>query len=186
MVPTHTIDKGWLYAHNLYIDKDCPKVILEVPYLVGSNVSIGSVGFGYEQDKKPGFLKIRDHRYGVIVKAGGSIHDGVIIHRGNWRDTVIGNNARLNAKSFIGHNVQTGRNLLMGFDSGVSGSTTIGDNVRIWTKAYIEQRCFIGDGAIIGAFSHVRKNTKIGENEVWFNREKPYATKQRMRNRGDF
>ena len=109
------------------------------------------------------------------------MHPRVTIDRGSWRHTEIGFDARLNAGSFIGHNVNIGDGLLLGVGSAISGSSVVGDLVEIWSHAYIAQRCEIGDGAIIGARSNVLKGTKIGKNQVWFNNEKSYATFQRMR-----
>lgn len=176
-----TVHHGWLAAPNLHLDRGCPKLVLEVPFYVGPGVSIGGRGFGYYADSEGG-LKPKDHKYGVIVKAGASFHPHVTIDRGSHRDTVIGPNAKLNAFSFIGHNVELGRAVLMGVKSSISGSTVIGDGVKIWSHAYIAQRCKIGDRAIIGAFSNVINGTIIGEEEVWFGNPAKY---QRMRRDGD-
>ena len=56
----------------------------------------------------------------------------------------------------------------------------MGDGVQIWSKAYVAQRCEVGDGAIIGANANVLKGSVIGAGELWFNKEKTYATFQRM------
>jgi len=158
------IHPDWIKAYDFYADEDCPMICLEQPFHVGPSVRIGGLGFGYDRAT----LKVKSHKYGVIVKAGASLHSGVIIDRGQNRDTIVGSNSRLNALTFLGHDVQTGRALIMGVKASVSGSTTVGDNVQIWSHAYIAQSCKIGDRAIVGAFSNVRPRTKIGEGEVWF------------------
>jgi len=168
------IHPDWIKAHDFYADEDCPMIVLEHPFHVGPSVRIGGLGFGYDRRT----LKVKSHKYGVVVKAGASLHSGVVIDRGQNRDTTVGPNARLNALTFVGHDVQIGRALIMGVKSSVSGSTTIGDYVQIWSHAYIEQSCEIGDRAIVGAFSHVRDRTKISEGEVWFGNPAKF---QRMR-----
>ena len=154
-----------------------------MPFHLGSGIKVGGLGFGYERidegaeiDQR--WLKVKSHKFGVIIKAGASLHNDVNIDRGSWRDTIIGNNARINSKAFIGHNVQIDRGVLIGVGSAISGSSNIGKGVVIWSKAYIEPRCTIGDGAIVGARSHVRTGTKIGSNEVWWGSPAKF---QRMR-----
>jgi UDP-3-O-[3-hydroxymyristoyl] glucosamine N-acyltransferase len=181
------INSEWEIAHNIYFDPNCPKLYLEVPFHLGSSIKIGGLGFGYERmegetelDKR--WLKLKSHQYGVEVKAGASIHNDVNIDRGSWRDTVIGNNARINSKVFIGHNVQIDRGVLIGVGSAISGSCDIGKGVVVWSKAYVEQRCNIGDGAIIGAKAHVRADSEIGPNEVWWGNPAKF---QRMRRQNE-
>ena len=170
------IHPAWLSAPNLFLDPECPKIHLDQPFHVGPNVSLGGLGFGYYQES--GKIKVKPHTYGVVVHAGASIHPHVTIDRGSYRDTVVGPNARLNAYAFIGHNVQLGRDVLMGVKSTVSGSTLVGRGVIIWSHAYVEQHCQIKDGAIIGAFSHVRKGSQVRRNEVWWGNPAKF---QRMR-----
>lgn len=170
------IHRGWMLAKNLYLDQDCPRIILEHPFHVGPGVSIGGRGFGYH--RKGGKIIAKDHKYGVTVKAGASLHPHVTIDRGSHRDTFVGNNAKLNAFSFIGHNVQLGRGVLAGVRASISGSTVVGDGAIIWSHAYVAQHCVIGERAIVGAFSHVLKGTQIGPEEVWYGNP---ATLMRMR-----
>lgn len=171
-----TIHKKWLSAQGLYLDQECPRMLLEYPFHVGPGVSLGGRGFGYK--RKGGKIIAKDHRHGVIVKAGAYIHPHVTIDRGSWRDTYVGNNSMLNAFSFLGHNVRLGRGVLVGVKASISGSTVLGDEVVIWSHAYVAQHCVIGDRAIVGAFSHVLKGTEIGPEEVWFGNP---ATRIRMR-----
>ena len=161
------IHPAWLSAPNLYLDPECLKLDLAVPFKVGSGVSIGGRGFGYHSDKG-GKIRPKSHRYGVIIGPGASLHPNITIDRGSHRDTIVGPNAKLNAYAFIGHNVRLGRNVLMGVKSTVSGSTVVGGGVIIWSHAYVEQHCQIGDGAIIGAFSHLIKGSVVKRDEVWW------------------
>lgn len=173
------IERSWRDAPFIHIDQDCLHYELEKPLILGPFISLGFHGFGYYHDDK-GWREPKPHEYGLIIRGGAAIHPRVTIDRGSWRHTEIGFHARLNAYSFVGHNVKIGDDLLLGVRSSISGSSTVGDRVQVWSHAYIAQRCEIGDGAIIGASSNVLKGSKIGENEVWFNKEKAYATFQRM------
>ena len=173
------IERSWRDAPFIHIDPDCSHYELEMPLILGPFISLGFHGFGYYRGKT-GWIEPKDHEYGVIIRGGAAVHPRVTVDRGSWRHTEIGFNARLNAGSFIGHNVKIGYGLLLGVGSSISGSSTVGDMVEVWSHAYIAQRCEIGDRAIVGARSNVLKGSKIGKDEVWFNHEKPYATFQRM------
>lgn len=187
------IGPRWIVAindHRVHIDPECPTLKLEYPFHLGSDINIGGLGFGYEREEDVDpetlwthrWLRVKDHKYGVIVKAGAALHNKVNIDRGSWRDTVVGPNSRINTGSFIGHNVQIGRGCLINEGVSISGSSNIEDFVVIWKRACIEQHVTIKKGAMIGARSHVRKGAVIGECEVWFNDpDKGYAVFQYIR-----
>ena len=162
----------------MHIDPDCPYLELELPFGLGPFISLGGQGFGYFRGER-GWIDPKDHSFGLIIRAGASIHPCVTIDRGSWRHTRIGFEARLNAGSFIGHNVEIGDGFLLGVNSSISGSCEIGSLVEVWSHAYIAQRCQIGDGSIIGQGANVLKGTEIGKNEVWFGNPAEF---QRMRN----
>ena len=187
------IDPGWVVAindHRVRIDSECPMLKLEHPFHLGADINIGGLGFGYEAEEglnpEGRWLKVKDHKYGVIVKAGASLHNKVNIDRGSWRDTVVGPNSRINTGAFIGHNVQIGRGCLINEGVSISGSSNVEDFVVIWKRACIEQHVTIKKGAMVGAHAHVRKGEVIGEREVWFNdADKGYAVFQHMRGESD-
>ena len=170
------VERSWREAPFIHIDPDCPYLELEVPLKLGPFISLGGHGFGYYKGER-GYIEPKEHSYGVIIRAGAAIHPRVTIDRGSWRHTRIGFDARLNAGSFIGHNVEIGDGFLLGVCSSISGSCEIGDLVEVWSHAYIAQHCHIGDGAIIGQGSNILKGTEIGENELWFGNP---AKRQRM------
>ena len=191
------IAPSWIVAINdqrVRIDPECPMLKLEHSFHLGSGIDVGGLGFGYKGEEgidpetlwPQRWLRVKDHKYGVIVKAGASLHNKVNIDRGSWRDTVVGSNSRINTGAFIGHNVQIGRGCLINEGASISGSSDVGDFVVIWKRACIEHHVTIKKGAIVGAFSHVRTGTVIGEYEVWFNDpDKGYAVFQRMRGERD-
>lgn len=173
------IERSWRDAPFIHIDPDCLYFELELPLRLGPFISLGGHGFGYLESESGALSVPKDHVYGLIIRAGAAIHPRVTIDRGSWRHTRIGFDARLNAGSFIGHNVEIGDGFLLGVGSSVSGSSEIGDRVEVWSHAYIAQHCLIGDGSIIGQGSNVLKGTEIGKNEVWFGNP---AKLQRRRN----
>ncbi len=178
------IDEAWRKAPYVWIDPDCPKLILERPDAVGPFASIGGHGFGYHLEEGA-FVRPKDHKFGVIIKEGARFHPRVTVDRGSWRDTIIGRNARFNVGSSIGHNCQIGDDCLLNMGATISGSCDIGDSVIIWKHACIEQRVAIGDGAIIGAGSLVRKGSIVRTDEVWWNDPMGVAKFQRMRRKDE-
>ena len=172
------IERSWRDAPFIHIDPDCSHYELELPLRLGPFISLGFHGFGYYRGDQ-GWIETKDHKFGLIIRAGAVLHPRVTVDRGSWRHTRIGVNARLNAGSFIGHNVEIGDGFLLGVGSSISGSSEIGSLVEVWSHAYIAQHCQIGDGSIIGQGANVLKGTEIRKNEVWFGNPAEF---QRMRN----
>lgn len=137
----------WYKAPGIQIDLGCPKLHLEKPFRIGPFASIGFPGLGYYDD---GVWSPKDHPFGVIVLEGAGLNSHVTIHRGSWRNTVIGRNVRLGAYSNIGHNVLVGDNVLMGIAATILGSVEVGESAVIWSGAKIKDRLKIGEGAVIG------------------------------------
>jgi len=125
--------------------------------------SLGSDGFGYRWDGARWVR--RDHPFGVVIGEEVEIGEGTVIHRGRWRDTVIGEGTKIDALVFVAHNVVVGRHCLLVAGAKLAGSVTVGDEVIVGLNASVVPGLTVGDRAIIGAGAVVTKDVPAGE--VW-------------------
>ena len=124
---------------------------------------IGGEGFGYGLVGGEGVP--RPHKYEVVIGENVDVGEGTVIHRGRWRDTVIGDGTKIDALVFVAHNVHIGKRCLLVAGCKLAGSVTLGDDVIIGLGANICPHVSIGDRAIIGAGATVTKDVPTGE--VW-------------------
>ena len=155
------IESGTYIGHNCIIG-DKTKIeqntvitnsIIGQNVRIGRNCSIGQSGFGF-------FLKNDQnidifHVGIVIIKSFVSIGAGCAIDRGNFDDTIIGENSYFDNLCHIAHNVQIGRNSAFAAMSGIAGSTKIGNNVLAGGQVGIAGHLCIGDNVQIAAKSGV-------------------------------
>jgi len=126
-------------------------------------VHIGGEGFGYEWDGER--WARRDHPFTVKIGKGVDIGEGTVIHRGRWRDTVVGDGTKIDALVFVAHNVHVGQHCLLVAGCKLAGSVTVGDHVIVGLGALVTPGKTIGDRAIIGAGAVVTKDVPAGQ--VW-------------------
>ncbi|XP_024515026.1 probable UDP-3-O-acylglucosamine N-acyltransferase 2, mitochondrial isoform X2 [Selaginella moellendorffii] len=88
-----------------------------------SGVCVGQDGFGFTYDSNNSIVKKPQE---LRVKIGNSVEIGAnsSIDRGSWRDTVIGDNTKLDNLVQIGHNVVIGCNCMICGQVGIAGSCT--------------------------------------------------------------
>ena len=125
--------------------------------------SLGGIGFGYGWDGQ-GWLQ-RIHPFGLKVGEDVDIGHGTVIHRGRWRDTVIGDGTKIDALCFVAHNVVVGKHCLLVAGCKLAGSVTLGDEVIVGLGALVIPGVTVGDRAIIGAGAVVTKDVPAGQ--VW-------------------
>ena len=126
----------------------------------GRNVSLGDVGFGFERDKEGNYiipLQRRAHDFGIEIQDNVEIGANTVIHRGRWRDTVIGEGSKIDALVHVAHNTVIGKNCLVVAGTVIGGSVTIGDN------------CFIGENVSIKQGVKIAHNVTIGMGAVVLN-----------------
>ncbi|KAI8525182.1 hypothetical protein RHMOL_Rhmol13G0209200 [Rhododendron molle] len=98
--------------------------------VIHNGVCIGQDGFGFFVDdlggmvKKPQILK-------ALIGHNVEIGANTCIDRGSWRDTVIGDHAKIDNLVQIGHNVVIGKYSMLCGQVGIAGSVTIGDYVTL-------------------------------------------------------
>ena len=133
--------------HKIKIGKKCK---------IHKSVVLGEPGFGFQRDDK-GYtkpLKRRPHPFGVIIGKHVEIGSHSRVHRGRWRDTVIGDGTKIDSGVHVAHNDVIGRNCIIVAGTVIGGSVTIGDE------------CFIAENVSIKDGLKIARNTTIGMGAV--------------------
>ena len=123
-------------------------------------VRVGQDGFGYSAGRE-GILKMVQIGR-VIIQDDVEIGANSAVDRGGVRDTVIGENTKIDNFVQIAHNVRVGRNCLIVGQVALAGSVTVGDNVVIGGQSVVNNHVVIGDGAQIAAISSVAGDVPPG------------------------
>jgi UDP-3-O-[3-hydroxymyristoyl] glucosamine N-acyltransferase len=147
------------YDKKIRIGKNC---------VIHPSVVLGEAGFGFERTDegyvKP--LKRRPHNFGIVIGYGVEIGSHSVVHRGRWRDTVIGSYTKIDSGVHVAHNVHIGRNCLVVAGTVIGGSVSIGDDCFIGENVSIKQGLKIAAKTTIGMGSVVLKDiTK--PNSTW-------------------
>ncbi|SHI71927.1 UDP-3-O-[3-hydroxymyristoyl] glucosamine N-acyltransferase [Aureimonas altamirensis DSM 21988] len=123
-------------------------------------VRIGQDGFGYAIGREGILKQVQIGR--VIVQDNVEIGANSTVDRGAVRDTVIGENTKIDNQVQIAHNVRIGRNCVIVSQVGIAGSATIEDNVAIGGQSGVNGHVTVGKGAQIAAVSTVAGDVPPG------------------------
>ncbi|NNE51854.1 MAG: UDP-3-O-(3-hydroxymyristoyl)glucosamine N-acyltransferase [Sulfitobacter sp.] len=112
---------------------------------------------------------IRIHTLGG-VSIGDDVEIGMnsTVDCGTIRDTMIGNNTKLDNLAHLGHNVIVGDNCLLCGQVGIAGSVTIGNNVVLGGQVGVSDNIFIGDGVIAGGGTKLLSNVPAGRSMLGY------------------
>ncbi|XP_023002955.1 probable UDP-3-O-acylglucosamine N-acyltransferase 2, mitochondrial isoform X2 [Cucurbita maxima] len=124
-----------------------------------NGVCIGQDGFGFFVDEH-GTMKKKPQMLNVKIGTNVEIGSNTCIDRGSWRDTVIGNNTKIDNLVQIGHNVIIGDCCMLCGQVGIAGSVTIGDYVTLGGRVAIRDHVSIGSKVRLAALSCVTKDIK--------------------------
>ena len=122
-----------------------------------SGVRVGADGFGFavgddgQVRKKPQLLR-------AILGNGIEIGANTCIDRGSWRDTVIGDETKIDNLVQIGHNVQVGRACLICAHAALAGSSELGDRCVMGGKSAVADHVRVCAGVRLAACSGVTKH----------------------------
>lgn len=125
--------------------------------VIHNGVCIGQDGFGFYVDehgnmvKKPQILKAR---IGNHVEIGANS----CIDKGSWRDTIVGDNSKIDNLVQIGHNVVIGKNCMLCGQVGIAGSVTVGDYVTFGGRVAVRDHVSIISKVRLAANSCVTKD----------------------------
>lgn len=125
--------------------------------VIHNGVCIGQDGFGFYVDDHGNMLK---KPQALNVKIGDRVEIGAntCIDRGSWRDTVIGDDTKIDNLVQIGHNVIIGKSCLLCGQVGIAGSAEIGDYVVLGGRVAVRDHVTIVSKVRLAANSCVTKN----------------------------
>ena len=128
---------------------------------IGSNNTIGGVGFGYEPNED-GVYELIPHLGNVILYNKVEIGNNTCIDRAVLGSTILENEVKVDNLVHIAHGVKIGANSLVIANSMIAGSVQIGKNTWVSPSSSIKQKLIIGDNALVGMGSVVLKNVEDG------------------------
>lgn len=126
---------------------------------IGSNCTIGGVGFGYEPDDE-GLYEMIPHIGNVVINNHVEIGNNVCIDRAVMGSTILHEHVKVDNLVHIAHGVSIGKNSLIIANAMVAGSVQIGENSWIAPSASIKQKVTIGNNALVGLGSVVIKDVE--------------------------
>jgi UDP-3-O-[3-hydroxymyristoyl] glucosamine N-acyltransferase len=139
-----------------------PDVEIGNDCVISPGVVIGSEGFEYKKTTK-GILSVRHDGKVMILN---SVHVGAntCIDKGfSYRDTIIGDNTKIDNLVHIAHGVQVGKNNFIIACSMIAGSVSIEDNVWVGPNSSLVPQLSISNNSFISIGSVVTKDVKEKE-----------------------
>lgn len=128
--------------------------------VIGANCVIGEDGF-HVFDDMHGIKRIAIHDGWVKIGKNVEIHASVVVDKGFMgRDTVIGDECKLDEHVHIAHRAHIGCCTVIAGGADLAGSTNIGQNVWVGPQSIVSNRVSVGDNARINIGSVVIKNVK--------------------------
>ncbi len=134
------IQSGAVIASCATLGDDC---------LVGHGAVVGGEGFGFGFGPT-GAVRLR-HIGRVIVGHRVDIGNHVTIDRARFGETRVGDDAKLDSKVHLGHNVVVGARTICAGLTGVAGSTEIGENCLLGGQTGVADHVKIASNCRIGA-----------------------------------
>lgn len=125
--------------------------------IVHAGAVLGADGFGNVKDEADRWLKI-PQTGGVSIGDRVEIGANTTIDRGAMKDTVVGDDCKIDNLVQIGHNCKIGRNTAIAACAGISGSTEIGENCVIGGASMFVGHIKIAAGTVIGGGTGVTKS----------------------------
>ena len=125
--------------------------------LIQPNCVLGEIGYGftrYENDESIRF----PHLAGLSIGKNVEIGSLVCIDRGPLSDTVIGDNAKINNFSMIGHGVNVKRGSYIHAGCTLSGGSVIGELCWIGPNSSVNNKVSVGGNCLIGTGTVVNKD----------------------------
>lgn len=153
-----TIGKQVYIDHNTVIKAG---TIIEDKVKIGSNCTIGGVGFGYEPNED-GVYELIPHIGNVRIKQHVEIGNNVCIDRAVMGSTTLEEHVKVDNLVHIAHGVQIGKNSLVIANAMIAGSVQIGENSWIAPSSSIIQKVKVGSNVLVGLGSVVLKDVENG------------------------
>ena len=159
--------EGVIIGDNVIVGPNCSiltGVKISNKTTIGPNCVIGAEGFHVFVDTQ-GVKRMVIHDGWVIVGENVDMQASVTVDKGLMgRDTVIGDECKLDNLVHIAHRVHLGKSISLASGACVAGSVNVGDNVWVGPGSILSNRVSIGDEARILIGSVVIRNVKPKEN----------------------
>lgn len=129
---------------------------------IGSNCTIGGVGFGYEKNAE-GQYEVIPHIGNVVLKQHVDIGNNTCIDRAVLGSTLLHENVKVDNLVHIAHGVSIGKNSLIIANAMIAGSTHIGENVWVAPSSSILNKKNVASNSVMGMGAVVIKDVAEGE-----------------------
>lgn len=139
-----------------------PDVIIEDDVIVRAGAVLGVDGFEHKRTSR-GIVSVAHDGYVLIKRAAEIGVNSNIVKGFSYRDTIVGEETKIDALVHYAHGVQTGYGCMVVASAMIAGHVTIGNNVWIGPNASISNRLIIGDDAFITFGSVVVKDVPTGQ-----------------------
>ena len=123
-------------------------------------VRIGADGFGFTYDEHGGVYK-KPQLLRVLLGDGIELGANTCVDRGSWRDTVIGDETKVDNLVQIGHNVLIGRQCLICAHAALGGSSELGDRVIMGGKSAVSDHVKVCSNVRLAAKTGVIKDIEV-------------------------
>lgn len=153
------IGNNVMIDHNTVIKSDTR---IDDGVKIGSNCTIGGVGFGYERDAE-GSYQVIPHIGNVVLKKGVEIGNNTCIDRAVLGSTILEENVKVDNLVHIAHGVTIGKNSLIIANTMIGGSTHIGENVWVAPSTSILNKKNIQSNSVLGMGAVVIKDVEEGQ-----------------------
>ena len=158
-------EKGVVIGENVIIEPNVtiyPDTVIEDGVIIRAGAVIGVDGFEHKRTTR-GILSVA-HDGKVLIKRNAEIGVNSNIVKGfSYRDTIVGEETKIDALVHYAHGVQSGRGCMIVASSMIAGHVTLGENVWIGPNSSIANRLNIGDEAFITFGSVVVKDVAARE-----------------------
>lgn len=170
IMPRASIGEGCYIGHNTIVEVDVQigngtviqnNVVIQSGTIIGSNcriednTTIGNPGFSFRKSQNQQMTRM-PHLGRVFIEDNVDIGSNTIICKGTFKDTYIGKGVKIDAASYIGHNVRIGKNTLI-LGAKLTGNIQIGEECTI-IYTHIANRINIGNRVKTGIGSVVIEN----------------------------
>ena len=128
--------------------------------VINANAVIGGEGFGFVPTSS-GWKKMPQVGI-VILKNKVEVGSGSTIDRPSVRETIIGEDTKIDNLVQIGHGVTTGKGCAMAAQVGIAGGAQIGNAVILAGQVGVSNKVKIGDGVIASSKTGIVTNIEAG------------------------
>lgn len=144
-----------LYPHSVVRER----CILGNRVILQPGAIIGSCGFGYSTDQEGKHTKLKQIG-NVILEDDVEIGANTTIDRARFKTTLIHRGTKIDNLVQIGHNVQLGAHNIIVSQTGIAGSTTTGRNVVMGGQTGVVGHVDIADFVMIASRGGISKSIK--------------------------